>query len=94
MSTGLKCPYCKKDGMIPPKKPYPYGFCPHCKRRSMIGRTKGKDGVVYIHYSATNLRGLPDGERKRYRSYGVSPNREAEILAKGFKSVQDFLDNG
>ena len=59
----------------------------------MIGRTKGKDGNEYIHYSATNLRGKPDDERKRYRSYGVAPKREAEIKARGYKNIQDFLDN-
>lgn len=92
----MKCPFpdCKKDGMIPPKKPYPqrpYGRCPHCKRMS---RAAIHESGEVMSYHPTNLRALPDDERKRYRSWGVSPKRKREILARGYKSVQDFLDNG
>lgn len=81
--------------MIPPKKPYPirpFGYCPHCKRKSRAAIYN--NGKVYMSFHATNLRSKPDQERKRYRSYGVSPKREREIKARGYKSVQDFLDNG
>lgn len=93
----MKCPFpdCGKNNMpMPPKVPRPFGQCPDCGRKSRASISYSTGGKIYIHYSATNLRGKPEMERKRYRSYGVSPEREAEIKRRGYKSVQDYLDNG
>ena len=37
--------------------PRPFGKCPNCGIRSRAAISHGKDGQIYIHYSATHLGG-------------------------------------
>lgn len=86
----MKCPYCHKDGVNPPKKneAHPHGYCPHCDRkpRATVMTVKGVQTVVSYSREAT-----PRPDRKSIKSnrYQLLLSQQDEYdLENGKKQIK------
>ena len=76
----MNCPYCRNDNMPPPPdNPRPFGRCPDCGKKSRAAISDGKDGSIYVHYSATSLPKLPPDEVKTVHTIRLSKKDKREI---------------
>ena len=86
----MKCPYCHKDGVKPPKKNevHPHGYCPHCDRkpRATVMTVKGVQTFVKYSREAT-----PRPDRKSIKSnrYQLLLSQQDEYdLENGKKQIK------